>query len=269
MNSIDYLIYADESDSKGKFYSDFYGGLLIPAHLAGIYSDQLNQRKADLNLGQELKWQKITEAYFQKYKDFIDAFFDLMAGGDIKIRVMFTDNRIEAVGLTSAQKQNRFTILYYQFARHALGLRHLNADQQYDLVNLRFMFDELPDRAEAKDAFKGHIRDLPSLPALVGNRFAIPNDGIAEVNSKSHVLLQALDIILGSVSWILNDKYSDNPGGKKTEAKRRLAEHILFRVRALVPGFDPRLSTLKTTETAYWDLPYRHWCFTPKNHKAR
>ncbi|NLS93245.1 MAG: hypothetical protein GXX96_13905 [Planctomycetaceae bacterium] len=66
--SLEYIIYTDESDKKGKFYSNFYGGVLVRSvDLQGII-DRLEARKILLNMHQEVKWQKVTGNYLEKYK---------------------------------------------------------------------------------------------------------------------------------------------------------------------------------------------------------
>lgn len=265
---IDYIIYADESDSKGDLYSNFYGGLIIPALQEKASSDYLNAAKDRLNLHNELKWERITQPYENKYKEFIGAFFDLADKGEIKLRIMFTDNKVVAVGLTDEHRQNKFLILYYQFIRYAFGLRFANLGHRYEKINVRLRFDELPDRTEAHAAFTGYIRGLPDVPEWKSAAIDIPPDGFAEVDSKAHVLMQGLDIVLGGMSFHMNQKSLKSPDGKRTKAKAAISDYILERVRSLVPGFDPCVSTPKEG-SGYWGAAYRHWCFTPKNHKAR
>ena len=61
------ILYCDESDSSGKHFANFYGGALVEsAHLAEVIA-RLESCKVRLNLLGEVKWQKITEPYAQKY----------------------------------------------------------------------------------------------------------------------------------------------------------------------------------------------------------
>ena len=62
-----YLIYADESHRKGKYFSNFYGGALVNYTELEKISNKLNVKKEELELLQEVKWTKVTEKYLDKY----------------------------------------------------------------------------------------------------------------------------------------------------------------------------------------------------------
>ena len=72
---MEYLIYCDESLSKGLYYSDFFGGALIKSCDFEIAKAKLESRKAELNMKGEIKWVKVTENYLQKYMDIMDLFW--------------------------------------------------------------------------------------------------------------------------------------------------------------------------------------------------
>ena len=100
------IIYCDESDSSGKHFSNFYGGALVESmHLDDVLS-RLASKKASLNLHGEVKWQKITEPYAQKYIDLATEVFDLVREGKLKLRIMFTQNYFSAHRLTTEQREN-------------------------------------------------------------------------------------------------------------------------------------------------------------------
>ena len=86
------IIYCDESTEKGRYYSHFYGGVMVPETHRRIIENRLLDVKAAQNLGAELKWTKITEAWADRYIAFIDEIFDMMDEGIMRMRVMFTQN---------------------------------------------------------------------------------------------------------------------------------------------------------------------------------
>ena len=49
-----FIIYCDESVSKGKYYSDFYGGLIVQAKYADILNEQLRAEADSLGLYKEI-----------------------------------------------------------------------------------------------------------------------------------------------------------------------------------------------------------------------
>ncbi len=129
MKSRNLIIYCDESATKGRYFSHFYGGALVRAAARERIEAALNGAKVEHNLGAELKWTKISAAYAQKYVAFLDAVFDLVEEGDIKLRIMFTQNSNEAVGLEDHQIDNSYFLLYYQLVKHAFGLVHCAAEE--------------------------------------------------------------------------------------------------------------------------------------------
>ena len=76
----EYLLFCDESDRRGEYFSNFYGGVLVGAS----QFDRIHQRLAGcceaLNLTSEIKWSKISEPYAPKSCKLIDAFFEAMMG---------------------------------------------------------------------------------------------------------------------------------------------------------------------------------------------
>lgn len=54
-----YLIYADESHRKGKYFSNFYGGALIDYTKQEKISNKLNNKKEDWDYFKKLNGQKL------------------------------------------------------------------------------------------------------------------------------------------------------------------------------------------------------------------
>jgi len=102
----------------------------------------LETEKQRLGL-QEVKWNKVSAAYLEKYIAMTNLFFDLIESGKIKVRIMFTQNALSAVGLTREQKEESYFRLYYQFLKHAFGLIYSNSSSKP--VYLRIYMDQLPD----------------------------------------------------------------------------------------------------------------------------
>jgi len=123
-NAMEYFIYCDESLGKGKYYSDFFGGALVKsAHFEEV-KVALEEKKAELNLKNEIKWVKVTENYLQKYMEMIDLFFSFIEQGKVKVRIMFRDTEKSPSDLSRDKIDNRYSLLYYQFVKNAFGLCH-------------------------------------------------------------------------------------------------------------------------------------------------
>ena len=263
-----YLIYADESHRKGKYFSNFYGGALINYNELEKLNRKLNMKKEQLGLFQEVKWTKITEQYLNKYLDLIDFFFEFVKCNKIKIRIMFRQNAQVPQNLTTEQKEKEYFLLYYQFIKHAFGIDYCNPNEKNQVI-LKLYFDKLPDTKKKNREFKGYIYSLNDFFCI--NNVHIYNEDIAEVDSKNHVILQCMDIILGAMNFKLNNMDKEkisgsNKRGKRTIAKEKMYKKILGNIKNIYPNFNIGVSTSSRNDFANnWKDPYRHWCFKARN----
>mgnify|MGYP002626807321 CR=1 FL=1 len=75
---MEYIIYCDESVSDGKYYTDFFGGVLVRNTDFDKIREALDTKKQEINLKGEIKWVKVTENYLEKYKQMMDLFFSFI-----------------------------------------------------------------------------------------------------------------------------------------------------------------------------------------------
>jgi hypothetical protein len=269
------ILYCDESDSSGKHFSNFYGGALVESSHQEEVIARLEACKLRLNLFGELKWQKITSQYEAKYLDFLSEVFVLMREEKIKMRIMFTHNFHSAYKLTTEQRENGFFLLYYQFIKHAFGLQHAGVSGRR--TGVRIYFDKLPDTAEKCSAFKGYVAGLNSNAQFKQAGIHIRPDQLAEIDSKEHVILQALDIVLGAMQFRLNDKHKEIPVGAKKRGSRTLAkERVYKKILAEIGStreskhFNIGINTGDVSGVeSRWSDGYRHWIFKPKEGAIR
>jgi len=266
----EYIIYADESESNGRYFSHFYGGALVRSQHEEEVIAALNCAKEAQNLLGEIKWSKVSDQYLSKYMAVMDAFFALVHTRYIKVRIMFSQNAYVAQGLTDYHRENEYFLLYHEFIKHAFGLRHCNP-QGLQRIRLRILFDKIPDSAERSHAFKLRILNLNNDERFRSNRITIGYDAVGQVDSKNHPVLQCLDVVLGAMQFRLNDKHKEKPAGAKRRAKKTVAKEKLYRyIRAKIcegyPNFNVGVSTSDQGDPYNrWLHPYAHWCFTPKS----
>lgn len=261
------IIYADESESRGRYFSNFFGGALVSSTDLAHVTERLAFAKREQNLHGEIKWIKVTQNYLEKYKAVMDAFFDLVQESRIKVRIMFTANRHVPQDLTAEQRQNKYFLLYYQFLKHAFGLQYATAKGKP--IRCRFYLDALPDTRERVAQFKGFLKGLERTSTLRGHIEVAPEQ-IADVRSHDHVVMQCLDVVLGAMHFRLNNKHEDKPPGQRTRGKRTIAKdklyrHINRRIRAMYPNFNVGITTGGGAGSGRWLHPYRHWQFVPRN----
>lgn len=267
---MEYIIYCDESDRKGKFYGNFYGGALVRSSDLDIVRSALESEKGELDLS-EVKWNNVTPHYLEKYQEIMGLFFRFIKEDLVKVRIMFTQQCYQPIGLTREQKEQSYFLLYYQFLKHAFGLQYSNPTSHP--IRLKLYFDQFPDTAEKANRFKNHIYQLQFQEAFCNANLIIRPEDIAEVVSHDHIILQCMDVILGSITFRLNDKHKVKPPGSwrrgtKTIAKDRLYRFMYKQIQSIYPKFNIGISTGHKGDLANrWHHPYRHWLFVPTNHE--
>jgi hypothetical protein len=264
---MEYIIWCDESIEHDKYFSNFYGGVLVKSVDLDNINKKITETKLLLNLKNEVKWTKVTENYLNKYIELINVFFDYIESNKVKIRIMFTQNTKNRIIPNEYQYENKYFLLYYQFIKHAFGLKYADDFN----VNLRFYFDKLPNNKGLKEVFINYIYGLQYFKDFKKKNLIIKKENITEVDSKRHNILQCLDIILGSIAFKLNKHDKEKqPGskmrGKRTIAKEKLYKEILQRIRIIYPNFNIGITTGKQGDYSnYWNDPYRHWIFIPNS----
>lgn len=266
------VIYTDESEKEGEYFSNFYGGVLVRSRDLARVIQRLEQSKTQQNLFGEIKWQKVTANYLGKYVAVMDEFFDVIAQDVAKVRIMFTNNQYVPRGLTSEQRQTEYHRLYYQFIKHAFGLQFCSAEHPAP-VRVRLNLDQMPTSSEETAQFKSYVVGLNRNSTMRRGGVRFDSQQMAEVASHDHVLMQCLDVVLGAMAFRLNNRHQIKPEGKRRRGKRtiakdRLYRHISTRIRQIYPNFNIGESTgTQGDVTNRWKHPYRHWKLIPKNHE--
>lgn len=263
----EYIIYCDESEERGKHFSNFYGGALIRSDHIEEVRRIIREKKRELNFHNEVKWTKVTLNYRDKYIDLMDCFFDLVRDDFVKIRIMFTQNTHVPLNLSRKHVEEKYFILYYHFIKHAFGLKY--SPLIPGGVQIRVYPDKMPDTKEQIAKFKSFLASLSKSTDFRRKGLVIKNENVAEIISHKHDVLQCLDIVLGSIHFRLNDKHKEKPRGKahrgkRTRAKEAVYKHINKRIREIYPHFNIGISTGHQGEISNrWNHSYRHWRFIP------
>lgn len=259
------IIYCDESTQKGKFFSDFYGGALLDARHKESLEERLKSAKGKCQ--GEMKWEKISEYNEDDYKTFIGSALDAVRNKQLKIRIMFTQNL--HVSTIKTQPDLKFSKLYYQFVKHAFGLQFCNPGK-FQACNISLFLDQFPYTPARFSEFKLYMSSLSELPFFKSAKITIHRDNITDVISANHIILQAVDVILGAIQFKLNDKHLEIPvgaesPGKRTRAKERVYKHLNRLIQDLHPNFNAGITTQHNEGVhSRWTQGYRHWRFKPK-----
>jgi hypothetical protein len=261
----EYLLFCDESDQRGRYYSNFYGGVIVGSSQYEAVTGRLARCKEDLHLYGEAKWQKVTERYLPKYQELARAFFHEVAEGHLRVRIMFRQNCHQPQSLSKQQREDEYYMLYYQFIKHAFGVRYM--PPRAGGTRLRLYFDRFPDTGVKVQRFRSYLLGLQETPEFMHAGVMIAEEDITEVRSHDHVLVQCLDVVLGAMTFRLNDKHKERPPGAtrrgaRTLAKEKLYRSILQEIRRVYPSFNIGITTgVSGQRSRRWSDPYRHWSF--------
>jgi hypothetical protein len=251
-----YVVYCDESDRKGKHYSYFFGMIAFETENYSQIENFLFNCKTDINNNPyrgELKWSKISNSAQDEfiYKKFIDGIFDCLQSGKILIRIFCCDN---------IYMESSFNDEILSF--HKLYYTSLVGNFKYFNIN-RVHFDRLPYQNKEK---------IKEFKELIATGLNVKADNLIEVDSSKHSFSQAIDVILGAMSFRLNDKHkhkekNQKQRGKKTIAKERMYKYIINKIRILTPAEYYKYFDIKRNTPVYDNLrqsrltsdKYRHW----------
>lgn len=109
------------------------------------------------------------------------------------------------------------------------------------------------------------------MPNFIDVNLKIKEHQISEVDSKNHIIMQYLDVVLGAITLKLNKMFeikdeTTNRRGKRTIHKEKVYKHINKRIRQIYPNFNIGITTgLKSDFANTYLMPYRHWVFVGKN----
>ena len=108
-----YYIWTDESDSSGKYYANFYGGILIQSEHYEEVLLRLSTVAKDVGLeNEEIKWQKVNDYTEERYEKIMDVLFDLLNEGKAKIRIFFRHRQFEAYGAQTKNNRGRRWLIH-------------------------------------------------------------------------------------------------------------------------------------------------------------
>lgn len=263
-----FYLWTDESDSYGKYYANFYGGILIQSENYEEVLHRLQTAVESVGLtDEEIKWQKVNAYTEERYKRIIDVLFEILGEGKAKMRIFFRHRRHEPLGLSNEQRRKEYQMLYYQFIKHAFGLGYCNPSGKP--IRLRLFLDDMPLKKLDRQEFLDAIYKLNATVGFEKANIHIAEGDVAEVNSKKHLPLQVMDLVLGSICFRLNDKHLikdiDGKRARRTIIKESLYKYIRAKICKLHPGFNVGTNTGITKLSDRWEQAYRHWSFVPNN----
>ena len=254
-----YVIVCDESTKDGLFYSYFLGGAIVKESDYDYINQELYRLKHMLVLS-EMKRNRIDTSNAEKYMKVLGLFFNFIREGKIKVRVMFCNNNYLA--RSSKEKEDvTFNKFYYFFLKYSFALKYTPSD-----INLHIIFDELPDKKEKNDEFKKHlIENLNIEPQFPSHHsVSLQLENIQEVDSRKHIILQCVDVIVGLMDFFCNSYISENYlTSKKEKGRFKVLQYIFSFIHEQNPMFEILETTPNLLSKQGWDIKYAHYLYKP------
>ena len=201
---MNFEIYCDESGLEALTEKTAHkymaiGGIWMPADYRVEFKNSVGAIKAKHKVQGEVKWSKISPAYFDLYKDLIDYFFSTDC---LRSRVLLVEAiKVDHVKFNNADAELGFYKFYYQLLHHWI----LDFNNYEIFVDLKVNRDKGRIKTLEKKLDDANLTsDITQIQALPSNQ----SSGI-----------QLADFITGLVAAKVN-------GEIKSEAKINLIKHI-------------------------------------------
>lgn len=186
---MDFEIYADESGldaltNKGAHTFCAIGGIWIPAAQRVLLKKSIGEIKAKYKISGELKWQKVSPAYFHLYKDLLDYFF---ATDFIRFRVVLIESSLlDHIKFNNKDPELGFYKFYYQLLHHWI----------LDFNSYDIFLDHKVNRSKTR------LKDLKRV--LCNANLTSNIDQVQALPSNQSVGIQLADVLTGMVATKMN-----------------------------------------------------------------
>lgn len=255
-----YIIVCDESTRHGEKYSYFYGGAIVKENEYEKINGILKMYSESKQLG-EVKRTKITLANCKNYVELLDLFFTFIQSGKIRARVMFSKNK--ELDVIPSSLDETYCKFYYLFIRYAFSIFYAKKD-----LSLRLIFDDLPETKTACAKFKSYlVQNLNSISIVNSNHVTLDAKDIEEVDSKKHIILQCMDVIMGLVDFALNSKEEDFKT-KRGQAKTFVWKYVASKILEIHPNFIIDETTKPLYSNKGWLDGYKHFVYKKGKNKT-
>ena len=201
---MDFEVYCDESGLEALTRKDAHkyvgiGGVWIPAEHRHIFKEEFKKIKDKHNVKGELKWKKVSPAYFNLYRDVIDYFFN---AGFIRFRVILIEaDKVDNIKFNNDDAELGFYKFYYQLLKHWI----------FDF-NTYSVFTDLKENRN-----KGRLKELERV--LDNSNLTSDIKSVQGLPSEQSLGIQLADVLTGLVVSKFNKELTK-------DTKKNLILHV-------------------------------------------
>ncbi|PVH24436.1 DUF3800 domain-containing protein [Sphingobacterium corticibacter] len=198
-------IYCDESGLEALSNKEAHsytgiGGIWIPADQRATLKEGIGAIKNRYNIHGELKWQKVSPAYLDLYKEVIDFFFN---ANYVRFRVILVEaQKVDNIRFHNADAELSFYKFYYQLLQHWI----------YDFNEYAVFVDLKINRN------KGRLKELEK--ALDNSNYTSDITQVQGLPSDQSLGIQLADVLTGMATARFNRQY------KSGSAKEQLINYV-------------------------------------------
>lgn len=236
---ITYEIYADEAWTHGgqplNRYWCFFGGIFGPESSLDQLNTELAKIKAAHSIKAEIKWSDVRANNVACCTEMVDCLIRHLRSNNIRYRQMFLDRalvRIARPGEAGVSELTAQFKLFYQFLKHAFGLRYLPPAPAGDSYRILIRLDN-HSSLKHKNDLAGFVQHLPAFWGRSDMKIEV-----TFLNSTKNNRLQICDVMMGAAGSHGNKAHKRRRPGQrgmteKQKIKHGLAMHIYNQLRQL------------------------------------
>lgn len=215
-----FVIYADEAWTHNSpplnRYHNFFGGIFgEEKYLDRLDADLQKIRRKHTCPHMEIKWSNLDSQNAAMYREMVACLAAHIVSGRIRYRQMFKDRSYHYVGHVGGSELDIQFKQYYQFIKHAFGLKYLAAPPIGTRHQVVLRLDTHSSQRH-KDELSKLVHDLPNII----DRHDISLT-VTYINSANNLCLQICDVLMGAAGYHGNQMNKRKVNGRKNVTKKQ------------------------------------------------
>lgn len=230
---MNFEVYCDESGLEALARKDAHlftsiGGIWMPAEFRTDFKENMQAILAKHNIRGELKWHKLSPAYYELYAEVVDYFFKTK---EIRFRAILIESAtVNNIRFNNKDTELAFYKFYYQLLHHWI----------FDFNNYNIFLDFKINRN------KGRLNELKKV--LIATNLTSNIQQVQALHSHESLGIQLSDLLTGMVAAKFNNEIS-------SLAKQKLiglAECNLKKAIAPSPKWEEKFNVFKINLQGGW-----------------
>lgn len=232
---MEFEVYCDESGlealtNKSEHLFSGIGGIWIPGDYRQELKSEINLIKERHGIKGELKWKKVSPAFYEVYKEVIDFFFK---SSSIRFRVILVESsKVDHLYFNSSNAELGFYKFYYQLLHHWI----------FDFNTYEIFVDHKVNRYKSR---LHELRRVLMLSNLTSNILQVQG-----LPSEQSVGIQLADILTGLVNSKFNNEFK--PGSAKAKLIEYVEKTYLDKAIAPTPKWEEKFNVFQINLKGGW-----------------